>query len=67
MLILLLKMIKFNKNLEGNKQSDQENGGSCAKLSTHDLDLAHSPLWLEGKYRPFVLDREEIIKEKIWN
>ncbi len=26
-------MIKFNKNLEGNKQSDQENGGSCAKLS----------------------------------
>ena len=33
MLISLLKMIKFNKNLEGTQQSDQENGGSCAKLS----------------------------------
>jgi hypothetical protein len=36
MLISLLKMIKFNKNLEGNKQSDQENGVSCAKLSMPD-------------------------------
>jgi len=32
MLILAIKMIKFNKNLESNKQSDQGNGGSCAKL-----------------------------------
>ena len=26
-------MIKFNNNLEGDQQFDQENGGSCAKLS----------------------------------
>jgi hypothetical protein len=43
MLILLLKMIKFIKNLEGHKQSDQKNGVSCAKLSTEtkgwNLDL----------------------------
>ncbi len=33
MLILVIKMIKFNKNSDGRKQSDQENGESCAKLS----------------------------------